>query len=407
MATDSIVVLFQPTLEAAWLDLQYISADQLGLPTTDWSDYAPERNLLVLNSRMLESLGVAAIERWRGMFLGYAQGDALTILAEETYRSPRLAASYASCEGEFVNTTLTTYTVDAGDYVTVKSSERDDVRYRVEGPLSIPPGTTGGFTATATTAGSIGNALAGEIDEIEGNAFPGVTFANTSAAEGRDGESDPDLASRARLAITALSIAGPIDAYEYFARGGERNGEVDEDIATIGVTRVRTYTALSDGKVSAFFATPTGGVSGTATTGNLGLINAKILLRVVPTGTDYEGDSATPVIIDLDYVAYVPDNLGIDPDELKAAIEARFVEYISTLPVGGPPEITPTPGYTGSITTSKTRGIITEADINGVKPVSDAVHSINLATEQLIAFDEAPVPGTITGTVTFQPPQAP
>lgn len=407
MATDSIIVLFQPTLEAAWLDLQYISADQLGLPTTDWSDYAPERNLLVLNSRMLESLGVAAIERWRGMFLGYAQGDALTILAEETYRSPRLDASYATCEGQFVNGTATTYTVDAGDYVTVKTSERDDVRYRIEGPLSIPPGTTGGFIATATTAGSIGNALAGEIDEIEGNAFPGVTFENTSAAEGRDVESDPDLATRARLAVTSLSIAGPIDAYEYFARGGERDGEVDEDIATIGVTRVRTYTNLADGKVSAYFGTPTGGVSGTATTGNLGLINAKILLRVVPTGTDYEGASATPVTIDLEYTAYVPDNLGIDPDELEAAIEARFVEYVSTLPVGGPPEITPTPGYTGSITTSKTRGIITEADINGIKPVSDATHSINLSTEQLIALDEVPVPGTVTATIVFQPPQSP
>lgn len=407
MAVDPLAALFQPVLEAAWTDLEYIAAGQLGLPTTDWSTFSPERNILVINARMLEALGVASIERWRGMFLNFAAGEALSILAEETYLSPRLPATFATCVGDFFNNTLVTYTVSAGDYVTVKKSTTDDIRYIIDGPLSIPPGLTSGVQVRADTAGSIGSAIVGEIDEIEGSALPDVTFVNTSAATGRDVESDGDLAARARLGITALSIGGPPDAYEYFAKGGERNGEIDATIAAIGVTRVSVVEDLASGKVTCYFATISGGVSGTATTGDLGLINAKLLLRVVPSGVDYEGFSATPLVIDMDYTAYVPDSIGVDEDELKDAILAKFDAYIQSTRIGGPPEITPTPGFTGSITVSKTRGIITDVEVRESFPVTDAVHTINGGTEQLVQVDEVPVPGTVTASVVFQPPQEP
>lgn len=407
MAGDPITVLFQPILEAAWTDLERIAAASLGLPTTDWSLISPEWNLLVINARMLESLGVQSIERYRGMFLGYATGDALSILAIETYNTPRLPATFATCVGDLYNSTGTTYTIDAGDYMTVKPSSRDDITYKIEGPLSIPPGASAGILARANTAGSVGSAVPGEIDVIESAGFGGVTFVNTSTATGRDIESDIDLEKRARLGMTPLSVGGPRDAYAYFAQGGERSGAIDADIAAIGVNRVSVTLDDLTGTVTVYYATISGAVAGTETTGDLGLINAKIKLRVRPPGVDYVGLSATPVTVDFDGVVYVREALGVDEVVLIAAITQVLTDYVNASPIGGYPEITPTPGYTGSITVSKTRGFFTNPPGFDAGTVSDATSSVNGGGEQLFAIDEVPVMGAVTISVTYQPEQAP
>lgn len=397
---DPVSAYFQPTLEAAWLDLQLISADQLGLPTTDWTALSPERNILILNARMLEVLNVACIERYRGMFLGYSTGEPLTIIARETYNTPRLGATFATCEGEFSNSTLITYTIPAGDYVTVKKSTTDDIRYFADGPLSIGPGTTT-VTIRAAAPGSAGSAIVGEIDEVEGNVLGGVSFANTSAATGRDDEADADLVPRARLAVTALSITGPDGAYEYFAKGGERNGEIDAAIAAIGVNRVKVVSSPATGAVTIYYATPTGGVSGP----NVALLNAKMWLRVVPIGVPFQGFSATAAITTVDYTAYLAENAGVDEDELEAMILSRFQAYFLTAQIGGFPQITPTPGYTGAVTISKTRGLITDAKVNGEKPVLDASHTLGGVT--MFTESQVPILGAVTPQFEYLPPQEP
>lgn len=404
---DAITALFQPTLEAQWLDLQFIAADQLQLPTTDWGPYSPERNILILSSRMMEALNVACIERYRGMFIGYSEGEPLTILCQETYLTPRLPATFATCLGQFNNPTVNVYNVAAGDYVTVKKSTTDNVTYRIDGPLVIGPGATPlpGVTVRAVVAGSVGSANPGEIDEIEGNVFGGVQFANISTAVGLDVESDEALASRARLAATALSVSGPSGAYEYYARGGERFGQTDTAIAAIGVNRVAVIPDYMSGGARVYFATPSGPVAGTATTGDLGLINAKLLLRVVPVGMSYIGASAVPVTVDVDYVAYVMDDLGVDAEELKEAILANLVSYFATARIGGWPQITPTPGFTGSLTSSKVRGFVTAVELGDIMPVHDATNSLNTLGEVLLTEEEVPVLGIVTGSVVFQPRQ--
>lgn len=400
---DPITAYFQPTPEAQWLELEFIAADQLGLPTTNWGTFSPERNILTINARMLEVLNVACIERYRGMFLSYAEGDPLTILAEETYQTPRLPATFATCIGEFFNSTITVYNIPAGDYITLKKSTTDDIRYRVDGPIAIAPGLTAGLTVRAVTAGSVGSAIVGEIDEIEGNALAGVTFTNTSIATARDEESDDDLRSRARLAATALSIAGPAGAYEYFAKGGERNGEIDEGVAAIGVTRVSVVGDTATGSVKAYYATASGPVSGP----DLATINAKILLRVVPVGIDYQGFSATAVAVDVDYKAYVREDLGIDETALKAAIAADLATFMQAAPIGGYPEAIATPGKTGSIDLKRVLGVIGDVELDEEEPVHNVVATVNLGGAVLFNQNEVPVLGAVTANVIYQGPQAP
>ncbi len=409
MATDPLAGLFQPVLEATWTELQFISAEQLGLPTTDWGTYSPERNIIIANARMLEALGVASIERWRGMFLGYAQGESLTILATETYQSPRLPATFAACVGDFFNSTLVTYTVSAGEYVTVRPSTRDDITYQIDGPLSIPPGLTADVPVRAVLAGSLGSAQVGEINQIENDVFFNVAFVNTSVAVGLDEETDDALAIRARLGVTALSISGPSGAYEYFAKGGERNGQIDSTIAAIGVNRVSVVEDLATGTVTVYYATISGGVSGTATTGDLGAINAKILLRVRPNGVDYTGLSATPLVLELDYNAYVSEDAGIDAQELMDAIEARWIEYVQSLDIGGPPQVPATPGYKGAVMNIKVRGLINDIQFNGNEDVVNYSQATVNGTQNdtLILINQVPVPGAVTGQIIFQPPQVP
>lgn len=402
---------FQPTLAPEWLSALTLIATQLTLPTTDWTDYAPEKNILIIVARGLEAAEVASVERWRGSFLGYAEGEALDTLCEQTYRTPRLAATIATTLVTFVNDSVTTYTVDAGDYITLQVSDDETVgRYRVDGPLVLPPGATVDVLARAESPGSASNVAPGDIDAIEGSSFPEVSVANTTSSSARDTESDSDLRSRAALWSSSLSISGPSEAYEYFARGGERNGETDTTIAAIGVTRVRTVVDEATGEVTTYYATASGGISGTETTGNLGAINAKILLRVVPVGTEYRGLSAVPLTINLAYVVYVREGSIVDEQQLKDAIEVRAIEYLTSpveCPIGGPPEITPTSGYTGAITASKTRGLATDIELNGFFPVLDATNSVNTFGQQLVEEDQVPVPGTITINVVYLPPQTP
>lgn len=395
---DEISLLFQPILRQPWLDLELTGAGTLGLPTTDWTEKSPELVILDLNARQLETLSVASLEMYRGVWLGYAVGEQLTILMKETYFSPRLAATFATCVGAFLNETVNTYTIPAGEYLTVTKSTSADVQYLVDGPLSIPPGLTEDVPVRAVTAGSIGSALAGDIDKIFGDVLPGVSFENTSVATGRDVERDVEGRARARLAVTALAVTGPEDAFRYFAQGGERNGEIDATIAAIGVTRVALVPNLATGAMTVYYATASGPVSPS----DVELLNAKLLLRCAGPNMDFDGFTATPVPVDLDYRVYVKASLNVDWVALQAQIIADVTEYFNTLPIGGEPLITPNPPYVGSVTVSKTRGFLTKVLLNGIYPVSNATNTLNLDAEVFLNEDEFPTLGVVTADIQYQ-----
>lgn len=87
---------------------------------------------------------------------------------------------------------------------------------------SIPPGTTTTeLQASCTVDGIFGNNYApGEISIIL-DPQPYLTSAENTitTTDGADGETDEELRERIRLAPSQFSVAGPEDAYKFFAKG--------------------------------------------------------------------------------------------------------------------------------------------------------------------------------------------
>lgn len=398
---DSVTALFVPILRASWYAFALAACVALGLPTTTWRAETPENVLVDMAARMLEILSIVAIEAYRGMFLRHARGDWLTFLARETYETTRLEATFAACIGQLVNTSGNTYNIPSGDTLAVQKTGVDDFVYAIDGPLTIAPGTLAGLVIRCTRAGSGGNAAVGQINLIVGQSLPNVTVSNTSEATARDRELDTDLRSRALLATGPTSPAGPAAAYKYIARGGDLGGAVDAAVAAVGITRVSNVVDVATGSVTVYYGTPTAGISGTDTTGSLGLINNKVRLLAVSLGVDYIGLSGTPVTLDVVWEAYIRADSNISSDDLAAQINSEISDFLMQVDIGGYFEPTDPPGTLGSVSLNKVRGFVTDVTFGGIKPVTGGAVVVNGSS--LVDFDleayEFPVPGSISGVV--------
>lgn len=394
---DSITSLFAPILRASWYTFCLTACVTLGLPTDTWREETPENVFIDMIARMLEMLSVAAIEAYRGMFLRYARGDWLTLLARETYETPRLLATFATGTGEITNSGLATWPIPAGDVLAVGRTGVQ-IAYVIDGPLSIAPGTLSGLTIRCLTAGSEGACGVGEIDEIVGQTLPDVSVTNTSALTARDIELDADLSDRARKTTGPLSPAGAASAYEYIARGGDINGTIDKEIATIGVIQCKTIADLSTGKVTAYYKTASGEVASP----DVDTINAKLLAKVVPLGVDFEGFTGTAVVVDVDAVVRVLKSENIIEDDLIEAVEAALIDFFPTVPINGYPYVPDVPN-TGELTTNKIVPVIGSVQIGGRTPINYASASLTPGGASVgFATGEFPVPGVITVTVIIQ-----
>jgi len=107
------------------------------------------------------------------------------------------------------------YTVAAGTRVNA-----GELEFTTTEVLEIPAGqVTGNVTAQCTTAGAIGNnLLPGQINTLV-TPLPYVQSVTntTTSSGGADIESDEALVERIRLAPASFSVAGPRDAYVYWA----------------------------------------------------------------------------------------------------------------------------------------------------------------------------------------------
>lgn len=153
------------------------------------------------------------------MLLSFSAAPALDYLAELVGVS-RLAAAGASCTIEF--------TLVAGhNGVVIPENTRvatnDGQRvFATTAAVSVPSGDlTASISAFATVTGSGGNDYAaGEVNNILDPQPFIVSAANTDATTGgADLETDDELRERTKLAPSAFSTAGPVDAYKFFALG--------------------------------------------------------------------------------------------------------------------------------------------------------------------------------------------
>lgn len=109
-----------------------------------------------------------------------------------------------------------------------------DVYFSTTAPVSIAPGeTVAEAEASCLTAGAAGNGyLPGQISKIV-DPLPWVRMVEniTTSAGGADTESDDSLRERIQIAPEKFSVAGPVGAYEYWAKTAHQ-GIID--VAVVG-----------------------------------------------------------------------------------------------------------------------------------------------------------------------------
>ena len=163
--------------------------------------------------------------------LAYATGEHLdhigALLGVE-----RLEASPAVTTIRFTLNTPANYdiVIPAG----IRVSAGDGITFRTQDETRIPAGTLIADTqAQCTTAGSSGNGYAhGQVNKLV-EALPfAVSAENISVTSGgSEVETDEAFRERIRIAPESFSVAGPVEAYRYFARSA--NSDII-DVAVVG-----------------------------------------------------------------------------------------------------------------------------------------------------------------------------
>lgn len=115
--------------------------------------------------------------------------------------------------------------------------------------LTIASGsTTGTVSAVSTTVGAAGNNYAiGEVNNIlDPRPFVTAVSNTTVTSSGSDAETDDELRERVRIAPSQFSVAGPSEAYAFFAREAS-SAIIDVSVTSPTPGLVRVYPLVSGG----------------------------------------------------------------------------------------------------------------------------------------------------------------
>jgi phage-related baseplate assembly protein len=182
--------------------------------------------------------------------LPFASGDVLDALGDRI-GVPRLAAQPAQVTMKF------TLSAIQNDTVTIIKGTRvtpDGVLYfATVNNLSIPAGeTVGSVIAESTQGGEKYNGfVSGQINIIV-DPVPFVTSVTNidTSAGGSDKESDDAYRERQRIAPASFSVAGPTDAYIFFAKSADVN-IVDVAVTSPSDGAVNVYPLMKNGGIPA------------------------------------------------------------------------------------------------------------------------------------------------------------
>lgn len=177
----------------------------------------PERLLINVFAYRENLLRCAIQDAAKQSLVRYARAPMLDMLGENV-DTPRIAAQPATCTLQFTFDAATAAVViPAGTQV------GSDVLFSTAADIDVNAGdTTAKGTAACTVAGVANNGfVAGQINGLIGT----VTGLNITAAQnidttanGAEAETNDDYRQRIVLAPESFSVAGPSDAYAYWAR---------------------------------------------------------------------------------------------------------------------------------------------------------------------------------------------
>lgn len=297
-----------------------------GVDVTNWKPGAVVRTIISGVALVIASLSALVSVGTKAGFLALSTGDWLTLVALYVYGVDRILATYASGTLTLVNSSGNNYTVSAGDFQ-AKSSITGKLYHNTSG-FTLNASSSLTIAIAANDPGSDSTAFIGEIDTLV-TQLTGVTCSNPATLVGTDDEEDPALRTRCSEKLGSLSPFGPNDAYAFAAKSATR-----VDGSNIGVTRVQT---VKDGfgNVTVYVATPSGGVTGTPTSGDLGVVNAAIQTRAAPLAVTASVVSAAPNVVDITYELWMYGTAGLTLADLEAKIAGALAAFFSVSPIGG------------------------------------------------------------------------
>ncbi len=304
-------------------------AASYGLTTTSWAPGDPTRSLFHFISQILASLEVGVAGYVRSGFLDYAEGDWLTLQAEQVYDVDRVAGTFAETTITLTNAGGAVYIIEAGDLTFQDSTTKKTFRNTSGGTLAAT-GDPGGddeleLDIVADEIGSDSSAAAGDIDALV-TPLLGVTCANATAALGLDEESDASLRDRCRAKLGTLSATGPRDAYDFVVRDASKYAAETTDI-----TRSRTVSDSTTGDVQVYVAGTSGAVAGASVTEAQSIVEEWAAPQcITPTVSN-----ATEVVVPVTYEVWIYESVGEETATIEAKIAEDLATMLSVRPIGG------------------------------------------------------------------------
>lgn len=356
-------------------------ADAIGLNTSSWVAGDPTRSLYHFLADALSRLESMVAGFVGSGFLDYAEGDWLTLLAEQFYGVTRVEATYASTTVTLTNAGGAVFVLEVGDVV-LKSTSSGKTYTVTALPIgdTLAAGGTLDVEVTADEPGSDSSALATEINALV-TTMLGVTCSNATAAVGLDEEEDEPLRDRCRAKLGTLSPNGPSDAYNYVVKASDLTGVTD-------ITRARTVGDSATGDVTVYIAAADGAAALASVTAAQTAVEAWAApICVTPTVVN-----ATEVTIPVTYQVWLYTSVGEETATIQAAIATALEEMFAARPIGGD-----VISGTGKLYQS-----LIVSTIKGVYPAHTFRVSVSApAGDTTLAISEVAVLGTVTPTVTL------
>lgn len=322
MPVPTLEELFTPLTREQVVDSMLGVAEDLSLPIEAWQPESVGREILEITAQKVSDQSATGAVAAAGGLLDYAEGDWLTLSADQIYEVERVEATFATGTLRLTNTSAIAYVLAAGDIRAAHDDTGQTYTSTTGGTLN--PSDTLDLTMVADEPGSDSNAAVGDITTLVTPLF-GVTAANTTVFVGVDEETDAQLVTRARESMAKASPNGPADAYNYYAKTATRSA----DGTSIGVTRTNIF--QGDLTITVYVADASGPIA----LADLDEVNTYIQENVVPTGYTVTVANATAVPVAVTATVYLTPGSSLSSSDIQTAVEERLIAYFANAPVGG------------------------------------------------------------------------
>lgn len=369
--------LLEEETEATLLAKLYAVLDAVGIDTESFAPGDPTRSEMYAVARTQEAKEDLITDAIRGGFTDTAEDDWLDVCIESQFDVPRRTATFATCTVRYTNAGNQLHTIAAEDDTFRNSTT--DATYKNTTGGTLNPGGTLDVTVEAETAGTGGNALPGEIDELV-STRAGVTVSNITTAAGTDKEPDDDYRIRGKGKLSALSPNGPKGAYDYVVTTPELNGGAS-------VTRSRTFGNSQTGVVQVYVA----GASGAVTGDDVDLCQEAVEQYAEPICIGATVVSAANLTQAVTYSLWVYDSINLTSEEIETAVSTALAAAILARRIGG--DVIP-PDESGNLY----KDIIEQAIMRAVYPHGFRVTVTTPAADVPMDLNQVAVLGTVTAT---------